>query len=819
MAAAISAINEVNKVNVLTDRVKRREQEWKDAKLHICGTRAKSFTEGWKAAEAEPNNIRWAIALARVLDESPIIIREGEIVVGVETRHIRGAEVSPEHNPHDLLTGLEQRHLVTMSEVMVAEMEPADESIIKETAQYWMGKSIRDFVHAAYRRQVGEKYAELQGGGVRVFTDTVGVTGKVQAVFNPSILKEGFNGRIARAKAEKEKVKESLRNFPKDVAAAYHKIAVLDSIIIAGEAIIRFAMKHAELARKMAQIETNPARKAELEQMAEACDWVPANPPRSFLEALQFYWFCHIGYRKEGPFPSGACPGRMDQWLFPYYEKDLKEGKLTRQQAAEILALMWIKFDELQSFHGNFFSKEAAGSMLQQITIAGTDKDGRDATNELSFLLLEVSRQLKTPQPGFYVRWHASIDHNFMIKCVETNRDTGGGIPAFLNDQAAIRNFLGIGVEWEDAVEWSAAGCLSYSLGHCNSVVRMPLYVNVPKILELALNNGIDPRTGIKAGLPTGDAAQFKNFEEVEEAFWQQYAFFVDISFKKYFAGHLAKAERLAAPFASAITEDSIKSGKDYLEEGGRYPQLNLCFGQRGCVDVANALAAMKKVVFDDKKVSMSKLLDALKANWVGYEDVLQLCMQAPKYGNDDDSVDEIFNRVSLKSNEIVLNQRDPNGVRWKVGRPALTGHYYFGEVVGALPNGRKAGTPLYDAALSPGAGTDVNGPTAAIRSATKVNHFKPDMDSLVMNMKLSASVLKDRAAIENMIALVRTFFNRGGWHIQFNILNRDDLIQAKKHPEEWRHLIVRVAGYSAYFVELPEGVQDEIIARTEHGL
>jgi formate C-acetyltransferase len=333
------------------------------------------------------------------------------------------------------------------------------------------------------------------------------------------------------------------------------------------------------------------------------------------------------------------------------------------------------------------------------------------------------------------------------------------------------------------------------------------------------LYNGVDPRTGIKAGKQTGDATKFKSADQVEEAFWQQYEYFLDKGMHDYFIGFQAKAEFLCAPFSTSLLEDSIKKGMDCTEDGGRYPQLNCCVGQRGFVDVANALAAINKVVYEDKKVTMAKLLQALKADWVGYEDVLKLCNKAPKYGNDDDYVDEIFNRIALKANDIIVNRQTPDGARWKVGRPALTGHYYLGEVVGALPNGRKAGTPLYDAALSPGAGTDVNGPTSAIKSATKVNHFRPEMDSLVMNMKLSSTVLRDREAIEKFITLLRTFFNRGGWHIQFNILNRADLIEAKKHPEEWKHLIVRVAGYSAYFVELPPSIQDEIIARTEHGL
>jgi formate C-acetyltransferase len=261
-----------------------------------------------------------------------------------------------------------------------------------------------------------------------------------------------------------------------------------------------------------------------------------------------------------------------------------------------------------------------------------------------------------------------------------------------------------------------------------------------------------------------------------------------------------------------------LKRGLDVYEGGETNPSLGNNIGMRGCVDVADSLAAIKKIIFDDKKITMEKLMTALKANWVGYEDIHQICLKAPKYGNDDDYVDDIFNYVSLKCNDLIMNKPNPcNGRKWRVSRPALTGHYPAGEVTGALPNGRLAGMPLYDAGLSAMVGADVNGPTALIKSATKVDHMIPEQDSLVLNMKISYSLLQNRTAIDKMQALLKTFFDRGGWHIQFNIINREDLLAAKAHPEQWKHLIVRVAGYSAYFVDLPPAVQNEIIDRTEH--
>lgn len=822
MAISTLAVEETCNVNVLTDRVKKRKEECIKAPREILFQRARSITKSWKETEAEPNRIRWAKAFAQVLEDSPIVIRDGELIVGAETKAIRGAEIVPECNPYDVLEALERRSHRTMSEVMMASIDP-DEEGIREVANYWIGRSVNDIVYSALKNKMGDSYTDLidgRKGKVAVLPDVNGTVYKTQTIFNPKVLNDGLGGIIRRAKEEKEQTINSAQFVPNSYNAIFHKTVILDVIVMTCEALIKYARRHAELARKMAQEESDPVRKRELVEIAECCEWVPENPPRNFREALQFYWFIHLGLRKEAPYHSGPCPARMDQWLYPYYEKDLREGKLTRQEAAELLGLVWVKLNEMQMVSGSYFEKEAAGSLLQQVTLGGTTKDGLDATNELSYLILEVARQIKMPQPGIYVRWHNGIDYDFMVKAIETNRDTQGGIPAFLNDRIAIRNFLASGVKYDDAVEWSAAGCLSYVISHCNLASKITAYIIVPKVLEIALNNGIDPRTGLKVGPETGDVTEFTTIEQLYEAFWKQYDYFVDRAIKDYWVGYAAKIEHLGTPLTCIMIEDCLTRGLDVYEGGERYPELGVNFGQRGCVDVADSFAAIKRLVFDDKKITMAELMRALKANWEGYEDVRQLCLRAPKYGNDDDYVDDIFNYVSLKCNEIILNKPNPcTGKKWRVSRPALTGHYPAGEVTGALPNGRKAKTPLYDAGLSPMVGADVNGPTALIKSATKVDHIGPEMDSLVLNMKLSPSMLRTRPSIDKMLALLKTFFDRGGWHIQFNIISREDLLEAKKNPEQWRHLVVRVAGYSAYFVDLPPAVQDEIISRTEHGL
>jgi pyruvate formate-lyase/glycerol dehydratase family glycyl radical enzyme len=822
MVISTTTATETGKVNVLTERVLKRKKECNDSPRKILFQRARSLTASWKETEAEPNRLRWGKAFARVLEDAPVIIRDGELIVGVETKDIRGAEIVPECNPYDVIEQLDSKNARTMSEVMSATIDP-DEAGIREIAKYWVGKSVNDIVYKAYETKMGESYKDLidgRRGKVAVLPDVNGTVYKTQTIYNPRIMKDGLGGMIKKAKAEKEKTLQKSQFVPNDYTAIFHKLVILDVMIMTAEAIIKFARKHADLAKKMAKTEKDPVRKQELLDIAETCAWVPENPPRTFREALQFYWFIHLAIRKEAPYHSGPCPGRMDTWLNPYYTQDVKEGRLTRQEAAELIGLIWVKLNEMQMVSGSYFEKEAAGSLLQQVTLGGTTIDGRDATNDVSFIILEVAQQIKMPQPGIYIRCHNGIDHDFMVKAIECNRETRGGIPAFLNDRVAIRNFLATGYKWEDAVEWSAAGCLSYVVSHCNLASKIAAYIIVPKVLEIALNGGVDPRTGLKCGPATGDVTKFTSLEQLYEAFWTQYDYFVEKGTKDYWVGYSCKVEHVGTPVTSLLIEDCMERGLDVYEGGERYPEMGVCFGQRGCVDVADAFAAIKKLVFEDKKYTMAHMMKALKANWEGYEDVHQACLTAPKYGNDDDYVDDIFNYVSVKANEIILQKPNPaTGRPWRVSRPALTGHYPAGEVTGALPNGRKAKTPLYDAGLSPMVGADVNGPTALIKSATKVDQVPWNMDSMVLNMKLSPSMIQSRPSIEKVLSMLKTFFDRGGWHIQFNITSREDLLAAKKNPEQWKSLIVRVAGYSAYFVDLPPAVQDEIIARTEHGL
>jgi pyruvate formate-lyase/glycerol dehydratase family glycyl radical enzyme len=817
----ISLIEEnLEKVNVLTDRVKRRLHECNNATAWISGQRSYSYMQAWQENKTDPFHLRRAKAFARVMADSPAIIRDGELIVGSETKYIRGAEGSDDYNPYDTLVGLKKGEFQTLSEVMLASIDVEQKALLEEAAHYWVGQSVQDIMYETWRRELGQDYLDLLDDDARVIESVINVAPKGPSMFNPRVLKEGLNGTIARAKGEKELMRHSTGNDSQMSTSRFHKMVILDSIIIACEAVIAFARKHADLAREMAQNEHDPVRRSELEQIADRCERVPADPARNFAEALQSLWFIHLALKKEEPIPIGPCPGRMDQFLYPFFKNDIEESRISYQEAAELLGCLWVKFNELISARAKITNEGSAASLLQQIILGGQTKDGRDTINDLSFLILEVSHQLKTPQPGIYIRWHNGINHDFMVKAAETNRDLGGGIPAYLSEQFAISRMMAMGVSREDAAEWAATACLYYVIPHTNMAAEVIGNINLVKVFEITLNNGFDPRTGKQLGPKTGDVRNFTCIEQLFEAWEKQYNYFLDKLIFGQFIGHSARMERHSAPLTTALSDDTIAKGLDVVEGGERYPQLSILYGDRGHVDIADSLAAIKYLVFDEKKLSMAELMDGLACNFEGMEDVRQLCLHAPKYGNDDDYADDIFNYVSLKSGEIMTRKRNPwtgKPVCWQ--RPAVSGHYYHGAVVGALPNGRKAWLPINDANFSAMPGMDVNGPSAVIKSATKVNHFPPELNGGILNMKFSPAMLKSRESIEKFLSLLKTFFDRGGWHIQFNITNRQDLLDAQKSPEKWKNLVVRVAGYSAYFVDLPRVVQDEIIARTEHTL
>ncbi|MBI2958325.1 MAG: hypothetical protein HYY32_05720, partial [Chloroflexi bacterium] len=504
-----------------------------------------------------------------------------------------------------------------------------------------------------------------------------------------------------------------------------------------------------------------------------------------------------------------------DQDLYPLYRRDLVEGRLTRQEAAELLGCLWVKFAELEVAKGDMAKQAAQANTAQDVTIGGVTPDGKDATNELTYLILEVTRQLKTVQPSLYLRCHRAMPAELWKKAVEVVRDRGDGMPAFLNDESALLNLVGQHhIPLQEARDWAATGCGTTQANHASPWDTF-IGLNTAKIFELTLSNGVDPRTGKRLGIATGDPKTFSSLEELYNAFKRQFEYFVDVSAKSLRLYWLVRNQSYSLPFTSALTDDCISRGMDHAAGGARYPQLQKGLCDKGHQNVADSMAAIKKLVFEEKKISMPDLLEAMSANFEGREAMRQMLLSAPKYGNDDDYVDEIFGEVSLWTQRRMVEEMNVLGTNTSTGRGGVTQHLYYGKTVGALPDGRKAWEPLADGSLSPMRGMDVNGPTAVIKSATKVNHTEVGRNSL-FNMKISASSMQGEEGLQKLIALIKTHFNRGGHHIQFNLMGQDVLLEAKKHPEQHKDLLVRVAGYSAYFVDLSPEVQDDIIARAE---
>jgi pyruvate formate-lyase/glycerol dehydratase family glycyl radical enzyme len=804
-------INEINKVNALTDRVKQRKQEYLAAKGHISAARSRLATRASRENEGLSPYIRRARIFREIMKKNPVSIKAGELIVGSQTEHIVGA--SP---PTDLVSNIAfevvaAEHPTTISDVTYAVLTPEDRASLREDAGYWQGRAMKDVIEKqvfrALGRQAREYRAYMEAG---LFGWGLERPRANQVIDYGKVLRLGFNGVI-------KQLRDHLDRLDFSVPGTYPKYEFLSSGLVCARAAVRFAHRYARLAGSLAAQETVPTRKKELEKIKEHCEWVPANPARTFHEALQSLWLTHLAFNLECA-DYGETLGRLDQYLYPFYEKDIREGRLTRQEAAELLGCLWVKLNEMTCVRSLFWQKLVMSSQNQHITICGVDADGRDATNELSVLLLEVARQMRMPQSAIYIRWHKGISEEVLIKAGETNRDHGAGIPAYLNDQVTILKMMSHGIPLNEARDWCALGCVGPVSTHTSALfLGCALPFNKPKYFELALNDGVDPVTGKRLGPATGDARQFKSYEEVYDAVMKQ----VEYGLEKVAAfGRVLSqvyVQEAAFPFMSILKDDCIEKGRGFFQGGARYTQGNLILDS-GVQNMADSLTAIKKLVFEEKKITMAEILDALAADFEGKDKIYRMLTSSPCYGNDDDRADEVFNALSWDTGVKTIQHRDFMGSPIVLLRGGATQHYWGGQYIGALPDGRKAYVPLADGILSPTQGRDTKGPTAVLLSATKMNHLEHAEHSL-HNMKIMPSTVRSREGIKKFLSLIRTYFDRGGWHLQFNMISRQTLLEAQQNPEQYRDLVVRVAGYSAFFVDLSREVQDDIIKRTEHEL
>ena len=801
-----SAISPRGEVLAFTDRVEKRKEEYLAARARISPERSHLLTEYWKRSEGEPVAIRRAKAFQHVLENISIAIHPGEIIVGGQTEQVRGSSLYPEFATQWIIEDLKKPDLIPVGDRVQWAISDEDRQQALEDSLYWQDKSLYERALVLLRERYGSRMDDALEAGI--WWQTLDRPHGRVCVNYERALTDGLLGIMREAQ-------ERLERQPLNSYEDHQKCFFWRATIIGCQAVTGLAGRYADLAQQMAATEADPQRRAELEEIAATCRWAPANPARTFREAIQSFWFCHLAMQIENC-ATGYSPGRIDQFLYPFYHRDIEEGRMTPTQAAELLGCLWVKFTEIDIFRSVQAREGAQGSMFQNATIGGVTRDGRDATNELSHLILEVIRQVRLTQPTVSLRYHDDLSDELLSQAAATNRDFGGGIPAWFNDKAAIVSLCQLGVPLEEARDWVPIGCVERGISGGTALTGNYGFTSLAKAMELALSDGVDLRLGRRVSPATGDPSQMGSFDDLYQAFLRQWEYCLDTAVLGQNAGYSLHPELGQVPFCSALLDGCLEKGKDLTQGGARWGNM-VALLPHGYQTVANSLAALKKVVYEDRAVSLDEVRSALVADFQGREDVQRLLLSAPKYGNDDDYADSIMNDLFQRTHELAGRYTNAWGEPVAVAWMGITIHYYFGKFLGASADGRRAGEPTADGSLSPFRGTDKEGPTAVLNSAAKVDALR-GMATL-LNLKFHPAVLRSGDGLRKLLALVKTYFDRYGYHLQFNIVDRETLLAAKAHPEQYRDLIVRVAGFSAYFVELAPEVQDEIIGRTEHAM
>lgn len=796
----------------------QRFRQWTDAvilkakdKPIICTDRIKLAMDSWKKTEGEDIEIRRAKLVKKVLENVPIDISNFDLVVGRETQYLLGT------NPFIDLAGnyipglLKDEELGVGSFVVKGGITKQDREVLKECSNFFAEKVACDYAYKAWHSLVGTWWQDAEEARLVEPTLKAAVfPGKTDKSNYEKVLAIGLRGII-------EEAKTNTKRFMETQETEINKFYFWKAVIIVCEALIKLARRYAEHARYLAQREQNDQRRKELEEIANVCDWVPENPPRTFHEAIQSMVFVRLGCALEHPQVNDSL-GRVDQFLWPYFEKDIRDAQLTLEMAAELVG-------GLIEYAGTHVSMQPAlyEESVQTVfgvgstTLGGVTRGGQDATNELTYLFLHVEGLLRVPEPHIAFRWHPGTPHWLLLKAIETNAKVKGGNPHFENDTHVIENWVERGVSVEDARDWYSHGCVLPGLP--NKIVSTGPNglgaVNIALILDLTLHNGIASVTGKQIGIQTGDPRTFSTFADLLEAFKKQHEFIIRRILWLGSVAQKVQEQYVRLPLASSFLPGCIEKGKDTMLVD---PGYTLDIMDRAIVDTADSLTVIKELVFDKKKLTMDELLDALDSNFQGEKGnkIRQWCLDAPKFGNDIDEADSMVREIGSFSASVICSYKGPHGI-FNISREGLAWHYFAGKGVGALPNGRKSGEPLNDGGISPMRGMDKLGPTAVLRSVLKADFKESNMT--VLNQKFSATLMRSPESREKLAVLTDTFFRKGGQHVQYNIVDAQELRDAKKHPELYKELLVRVGGFSAYFVTLSPEVQDEIIARTEHEL
>lgn len=755
--------------------------------------RSRLMTESYKETDGQAMVIRRAKALAHVLNNMGIFIRDWERLVGYQTSHPEGL-----FHPIDMNWRSVERLVNSEAGKTLLDDEGREE--LEEICAYWKGKCMSDRHQELFTGDLG-KYWKYEGTFLWSEWSELGIP-DYEALF-----RQGLNGRIRMAEERLEVIDKTI---PPDYV---DQKEFLQSVIIVLKAVIKFANRYAVLAREMAKSEEDDDRRNRLKEIARTCEWIPANPPRTFLEAVQFFCFIHlVRYLEYSTLGIGL---RVDYLLGPYYEKDLKEGRITRDEALEILQLLWVKFLELGLVYSPLVTSIYGGvASLQAITIGGTDGDGRDVTNKLTYLVLETAKTMRTIEPSIALRVHNGTPDELLSEATDVIR-TGIGYPSLFNDEALIPLLEKWGVPLEDARKYAVSGCVYMCIPGKNITRRVVGYFVLAKCLWWALHQGLNPKTGEQWGARTPDPATFKSWEDVFEAYLHQVKFFTTKLAQLENTCRDLYAKYCPRPFYSAIVEGCIEQGKERTQ--WVYPSMvHDMVVVIGSTNVADSLAAIKKVVFEDKLVTLPELIEIMDRTWEGREDIRQACLNAPKYGNDDDYADIIACEVHHRTEAVMETVKDRFGFSMRADGSAVSATYGLGADTPATPDGRMDGDGFADSTLAPQPGMDKKGPTAVLNSCAKIDTLQTY--NHLLNQKFQPQFLEgDMKPV--FIDYLKTWRKKKIPHVQFNVVDKETLLDAQRQAEKYQDLIVRVAGFSAYFVDLSKGLQDHIIARTEQGL
>ena len=812
----------------------------------IESARAKLITESYKETEGEPIITRRAKAFAHILHNIPIIIRDNELIVGSSTIAPRGCQTFPEFSYEWLEAELDTVATRTADPFEIAEETKAE---LKEADKYWKGKTTSELA-TSYMAPEAIKAIEhnIFTPGNYFYNGVGHVTVKYWEV-----LETGFEGIMEKAQKELDGCSVGDGNYAR-------KSHFLEAVILSCKAVIDYAGRYAKLAQEMAAQTSDPVRKQELFVIAENCSRVPAKGAQNFYEACQSFWFVQQLLQMESSGHS-ISPGRFDQYMYPYYKKDMETGTITREFAQELMDCIWVKLNDLNKCRDAASAEGFAGySLFQNLIAGGQNKEGEDVTNDLSVMCIQASMHVHLPAPSLSVRvWNGS-PHEFLIKAAELTR-TGIGLPAYYNDEVIIPALQNRGLSLEDAREYNIIGCVEPQKAGKTEGWHDAAFFNMCRPLELVFSNGMDK--GEMVGIPTGDVTQMKTFDEFFDAYKKQMEYCISLLVNADNAIDVAHAERCPLPFLSCMIDDCLKEGKSVQEGGAVY---NFTGPQGfGIANMADGLFAIRKLVYEDKKVSMKELKEALAWNYdKGLDaqsagDMTEMIMKAmqkagrnvdastaeglmktfmgmkpgeqktqrfkeihdmidevPKFGNDIPEVDYFAREVAYTYSKPLQKYNNPRGGKFQAGLYPVSANVPLGGQTGATPDGRYAHTPVADG-VSPSAGKDVKGPTAAATSVSRLDHFIVSNGTL-FNQKFHPSALSGREGLEKFVALIRGYFDQKGMHMQFNVVDRQTLLDAQEHPEKYKHLVVRVAGYSALFTTLSRSLQDDIIRRTEQG-